>query len=295
MKMWFPIRIVVAFVGLTTVLAGQAEDAARATLRRVLAEESGWVKVHAAEVLNAYGARDEVRAVFLKEAREHGTQTPYRIGIWRVLAVADSRAGWAPKIEAVFLDETAPDRLHALESLGKLDYAARGEALAVLRRWRATAGVGEAVFGDWVLAGAGESGARDRISAALASAEPVARLRAANTLRLSSQVTALEKARLVRAAEAEPHDTAGCVYVIGAAYRWEADPARMAAWRAELERIICTGSPGAAHAAWQGLLGRVTVAEVNRLVPGWRQAKGDAAIGAAWAVLAAADVGAIRR
>ncbi|MBC7365609.1 MAG: hypothetical protein H7343_02160 [Undibacterium sp.] len=293
-----PFRIAVVLGALTSVLTAEVMDAAataRATLRRVLVEETGWVKVHAAEVLNAYGAGDEVRKVFLEEGRQHGTETPYRIGIWRVLAVADERGDWAARIEAVFLDEKAPDRLHALESLGKLHCAVHGETLAALHRWRGAAGPGEAVFGDWVRASAGEPGARDKISAALAGAEPVTRLRAAHILRVSSDVTATEKARVAAAAGAEPRETAGYVYVLGAAYALNADPAQMTTWRGELERIIRTGTPGAAHAAWQGLLGRVTVAEINQLAPGWAQAKGDAAIGAAWAVLAASGPGGVRR
>ena len=295
-RIYFGIAVVLG--ALTSVLAGQTADAAataRATLRRVLAEETGWVKVHAAEVLNAYGAREEVRTVFLEEARQHGTETPYRIGIWRVLAVADAGGDWGSRIEAVFLDEKAPDRLHALESLGKLSYAVKGETLAALRRWRSTAGVGEAVFGDWVLAGAGDTEARDKIGAALASAEPVARLRAAHILRVSSQVSAMEKARVSAAARTEPRETSGYVYVVGAAYALSVDPAQMTRWREELERIIRTGTPGAAHAAWQGLLGHVTLTEVNQLAPGWTQARGDAAIGAAWAVLAAAGPVGVRR
>lgn len=283
---------------LTSVLAGQTSDdaaTARATLRRVLTEETAWVKVHAAEVLNAYGARDEVRATFLEEARRHETEKPYRIGTWRVLAVADARGDWAARIEKVFLDEKAPDRLHALESLGKLHRVVHGETRAAVQRWCGAAGPGEAVFGDWVLASAGEPGARDKISAVLASPEPVARLRAAHILRVSSDVTAAEKARVAEAARTESRETAGYVYIIGAAYTLNADPAQMTTWRGELERIIRTGTPGAAHAAWQGLLGRVTVAEVNKLAPGWAQAKGDAAIGAAWAVLAASTPADIKR
>ena len=80
-----------AVLGGGLVATGHGRDAvepARRTLREVLARESAWIKVHAAEVLAAQGEKKLVRDVFLAELNAHGSESPYRIGIWRTLALA---------------------------------------------------------------------------------------------------------------------------------------------------------------------------------------------------------------
>ena len=90
-------------------------------------EQSEWIKVHAAEfLLWENEATAEVREVFIEQNRLFGDQSPYRIGIWRVLAQAandgDERLHWINKVAAVYADWEAPDRLHAIETLAKLRY-----------------------------------------------------------------------------------------------------------------------------------------------------------------------------
>ena len=103
-------------------LRGQAVDVLRQTLNR----EPRWIKVHAAEFLLALDHPQGVSEAFAKELDISDDVPEYRIGIWRVLSRAaiqeEQRSEWIAKIRDVFLDEEAPDRLHAAETLGKLGY-----------------------------------------------------------------------------------------------------------------------------------------------------------------------------
>lgn len=99
-------------------------DKAMNELRTVLATQSQFIKVHAAEYLIWLGDAEEVKKEYLKEDSLYHTQTPYRIGIWRVLAEAEEnpadKARWINKVFDVYGDPRAPDRLHATETLAKL-------------------------------------------------------------------------------------------------------------------------------------------------------------------------------
>ena len=115
-------------------LAATAEEAAErreqavAVLRDALFSQPEWIKVHAAEFLLALDYRDDVREVFEQELTEHGDQPQYRIGIWRVLAreaLNDRRRNhFISQIRTAFLDVDGVDRIHAAETLAKLDYQA---------------------------------------------------------------------------------------------------------------------------------------------------------------------------
>jgi len=99
-------------------------------LHRIVETHAQWIKLHAAEYLVWSGRRDKVMQLILKEAYNHNQTPKYRIGIWRLLAQMEldpaRRSIWESKILAVFNDLTAPDRLHAIESLAKLKVAAPG-------------------------------------------------------------------------------------------------------------------------------------------------------------------------
>lgn len=112
--------------------AAQSPAARRAlaveVLRESLQTQPQWIKVHAAEFLLALDYRDGIRERFEAELSAAGEEPQYRIGIWRVLAREavgpDRRDHFTSKIRAAFLDTAGPDRLHALETLGKLHYQA---------------------------------------------------------------------------------------------------------------------------------------------------------------------------
>lgn len=95
------------------------------TIRKVLASESEWVKVHAAEFLLWSGNPEGVQEVFLAEEKLYDTKPQYRVGIWRVLAQTAAsdveKKVWTDKIMQAFLDTNGTDRIHAVETLAKLN------------------------------------------------------------------------------------------------------------------------------------------------------------------------------
>ena len=127
MKYIFTILIMVNF----TCMSNKCMDSdtlsrqARNELLAVLNEQEKFIKVHAAEFLLWMGLdKEKVKQEFLKENEKFENEPKYRIGIWRVLAQAsvdeNEKIGWTEKIMNVFVDTTAPDRIHAAETLAKL-------------------------------------------------------------------------------------------------------------------------------------------------------------------------------
>ncbi|MFA7492871.1 MAG: hypothetical protein WCZ43_05075 [Proteiniphilum sp.] len=101
-----------------------SEEDAIALLRNNMQNQKEWIKVHAAEFLLWSGHQKGVSEIFLNEEKNFGTQSPYRIGIWRILAQTETEQEkkdiWIDKIINAFLDEKGSDRLHAIETLAKL-------------------------------------------------------------------------------------------------------------------------------------------------------------------------------
>lgn len=93
-------------------------------LLETLKKQPEFIKVHAAEYLIWLGHKEEVRKEFLHENELHGDQPRYRIGIWRVLSQAEKdpakKQHWNDRIYEAFADLNGPDRLHASETLAKL-------------------------------------------------------------------------------------------------------------------------------------------------------------------------------
>lgn len=100
------------------------QEKAFLVLRTNLQTQKEWVKVHAAEFLIWTGHPRGVREVFTAEDAQFGDQTPYRIGIWRVLAQEaespEEKQKWIHNILQAFADENGNDRIHAAETLAKL-------------------------------------------------------------------------------------------------------------------------------------------------------------------------------
>mgnify|MGYP000625105233 CR=1 FL=1 len=94
-------------------------------LVKSLENNKGWEKVHAAEELLSLGYMAGVKETFTKELGQYVDTPQYRIGIWRVLArgaATDSEQKmWIDKIAGVYADASQPDRLHAAETLAKLN------------------------------------------------------------------------------------------------------------------------------------------------------------------------------
>lgn len=96
-------------------------------LRHTLENSHEFVKAHAAEYLIWLGHKEEAKKIFLQENKLYKAQPKYRIVIWRVLAEAETepeqKKVWIDKIYNAFGDINGPDRLHATETLAKLQLA----------------------------------------------------------------------------------------------------------------------------------------------------------------------------
>ena len=96
-------------------------------LQLTLSTQSEWVKVHAAEYLLWLDYPEGVRKIFLEEQGRYGTDSPYRIGIWRVLAQTaeepKKKKIWFNRIINAYQNTNGADRIHAAETLAKLKIA----------------------------------------------------------------------------------------------------------------------------------------------------------------------------
>lgn len=112
-------------------------EKAHELLVNTLETTSGWEKVHAAEELLSFGYSTGIKEQFLHELEEHKEKPQYRIGLWRVLAreaqTDEERTAWENKIAQVYATPTQPDRLHAAESLAKLNINLQKVAPALVR------------------------------------------------------------------------------------------------------------------------------------------------------------------
>ena len=95
-------------------------------LKSTLNSDLTWEKVHAAEFLLELGYFNEVHDCFIEEQQNRGDELYYRIGIWRVLSQSafrpEEKQQWLDSIVNVFENPDSPDRIHAAESLAKLNY-----------------------------------------------------------------------------------------------------------------------------------------------------------------------------
>ncbi|MBX3238672.1 MAG: hypothetical protein KIT80_07810 [Chitinophagaceae bacterium] len=105
------------------MLTDELKEEAVGILRGVLNEQQEWVKVHAAEFLIWTGHSAGVKEIYKKEEENFSGKTPYRIGIWRVLyqlSEGKEQQVYKQHILNAFLDTAGKDRIHAVETLGKL-------------------------------------------------------------------------------------------------------------------------------------------------------------------------------
>ena len=189
------------------------------TLRTVLAEEQEWVKVHAAEMLVFNNLSEGVRNAFEAELAA-GPGPRYRIGVWRVLvrAAGNDKAlsrKYLDQIVAAFEDKEGPDRLHAVETLGKLGYRTVSPEL------RHVADRGEDVFrayARWVVANSGRPEDEAYLAELLSSDDPRVRGCVAYALRFSDEIQDATLQRLAETAESAPVGSAGRVYLLSALY-----------------------------------------------------------------------------
>jgi len=234
------------------------ESDARRVLRQVMEEDKSWPRIHAEEMLVIHGEADRVRAFILAEI-EHGRsgaspEPSYRVGNWRVLATIAStgeRSAWVDRIVAVFLDETAPDRGAALESLCKLEYRFAGETLKVARAMEDAFTAPEKVVPRWALYMAGDASALPALEAGLTSSDPVVRRRSSYVLRWIHAREPKVLQSLARAAAREPGGSDTHAFMVSAALSLGADSTASDSYHRQLVTVLESGTTSARYEASQ--------------------------------------------
>ncbi len=269
-------------------LAGKARE----VLERALREESGFVRIHAAEALLDTGNGENVPAAFLPypSPTDTGTTNRARIGIWRVMALASTtpteREKWISHVRLVALDPTASDRLQAVETLGKLQAQLAPGELQAIRQWAADSVPAIAPFPWWVLHLNGAPDALPKIVAALGTAEPIARLRAAYILKRDKLTGAGAGVALARAWASEPPDSPAYPYVLCALATLGEDSALQRECLDRLGKLIAPGVKAAGqYEACLTLMQLWPAENVGKFAHLLDSPDADTRVGAAWAVL----------
>lgn len=86
-----------------------------------------WVKVHAIEFLIDLGYCNEAETLINKELKPYEKEPQKRIGYWRsayrLARNSETKLVWLNKILAAYSDSNGQDRIHAAESLAKINYS----------------------------------------------------------------------------------------------------------------------------------------------------------------------------
>lgn len=186
-------------------------------LRQALAQGREFVKVHAAEALIREGHSEEARAAFVGEVDT--APAKYRIGVWRVMVQASPADGkgepYRARIRAAFLDPDGPDRVHAIETLAKLDDPAKPPEL--IRVAREGEGVLQA-FARWALANSGVAEHEQALADLLEAQDPGVRTAAAYGLRWLPTLTTETRDRVAARCDAETRASTCPIYLLSAAF-----------------------------------------------------------------------------
>jgi len=239
-------------------------------LQRSLLEQSGSIKLHAAESLLALGLGKGVLACFDDELRRHGTTPVHRICIWRVLARAEpteaNRSRYVEKIRDAFLDPDSPDPACAVESLSKLRYridaAHRPRFEQAMERLPSIA----VPHARWLLAVSGDGRDLEKLAKLLDSLEPLVRGIAAYALRhLYEGLPSAVVERIAAAAAAEPASE-GRKYLVSAAYVTAPDASHAAPFKASLFDYLRKGDNDEKYEAASALAIRGDSLDLGMLV-----------------------------
>jgi solute:Na+ symporter, SSS family len=258
-------------------------------LRNTLDSESEWVKVHAAEYLLALQYTQGVREAFSSELAEHGEQPQYRIGIWRVLAKATPRNAerekWIDSIRAVYTNPDAPDRLHAAETLAKLNYAADEREAALFKTDAELDNGPLAAFACCVLVHSGHTEYERVLVELLSNEDQRTRLCAAYALRHIDEVTEETATALLERARVEPEDSGARAYLLGAAYLHNPGAEPAVRFKQALLEYVDTGSAAERTEAISILANRGVASDLPQLERILDDPEADVRAAAAWALL----------
>lgn len=233
-------------------------------MQQTLQNESRWVKVHAAEFLISLDYRDGVHDAFTAESARLGDEPQYRIGIWRVLASLErhNRSAYAARlgqIREVFLDDAAPDRIHAVETLAKLGYQfseplsgseLREDLMMEVSPFTNFARQGPAAgraYALWVLLNNHDPHAEGDLASALAADDEMTQLTAAYALRHQDAISARTFDALRSAVTKASSDSKARVYLLTATFKhWPVQEisAQQEQLQTELLAMLDQGAPG---------------------------------------------------
>ncbi len=190
-------------------------------LRQALQDETGWVRIRAAEALlwNNYG--EGVKEIFSHETAEPGSS--HEIGAWQILAQATLRKSqhelerqqYVDRILEAFLSSEGERGSRAAEALAKLGYGGRPAELLRL----AVEGDGvRQVDALWLLAISGTDEDQTELASRLESGDPSVRARTAYALRRLESTGPGVRAALERALSRDDVDSSVRVYLLSALY-----------------------------------------------------------------------------
>jgi hypothetical protein len=267
------------------------ETKAMSVLERALREETGFVRIHAAEALLDTGHGEVVRAVLQDWPGAEADATPAlaRIGTWRVRALASATPGerdsWISQVRRVALDPAAVDQLQAVETLGKLHVQLDSNELRAIREFALKWPPATASLPWWVLHLNGAPDALARIVEILAAAEPVARLRAAYVLKRDHLTGDGARPALARAWAAEPRDSIAYPYLLCAMAALSENPAEQADCINRLGQLLAGPSTSGRYEVALTLMQLWPDENADRFAGLLDSPDADSRIGAAWAIL----------
>jgi len=177
-----------------------------------------WTSVHAAEALLWNGYFDGVKEKFA--AMEDNAGARHRIGVWRVLARANIKNPveyhkYLNLISAAFVNSQSPDRLHAIETLGKLGFSKQlPEIVHASNKEKEEV----KVYARWVLANDGDPENEDALSELLSSENSKLYGTAGYALRFFDNVQPRTFSLLEQCAARLPFNAENRIYVSSAMY-----------------------------------------------------------------------------
>lgn len=231
--MHFIFGLIVSILTCLPSLAAQVEQGARdkadieTRMKSIILDSMSlrgtWGSIHAAEAAINLGSTQQAFEAFRGQAETDAAG--YRIGVWRVLAVAEedasSRVVFTDRILNVFRDPTSKDRIHAIEAIAKLRLILNADDLARMEQLTEQPDFSGRPFVLWCLLNNKQAERRDAIFSQLSNHDEVVRLRSAYIARQMRPYSASEKAGLENALTVEATSTLAWPYLAAALDRVE--------------------------------------------------------------------------
>lgn len=258
-------------------------------LRDTLANEEQWVKVHAAEQLLSLRYVDGVVEAFQSELERHVDEPQYRIGIWRVLARGaagpQDRDQWIDRIRSARVALDGPDRLHATETLAKLNYVANADEIPRLEQDARSDDGPMAAFALCILVHSGRTEYEADLAGLLRSEDERTRLCAAYSLR---HIEGISQQTLSVLDDVATHETEGSTaraYVLSSLlYHVEAETT-IAQLKRALEEYVTNGTTAEKTEALAALGERGDERDLPLLMESLDDSEADVRAAAAYSIL----------